>query len=447
MAGKRRTKKQQRELESILQSALVLLALSMYLLTGSFYIMLISVVTTVIGIIAFLLFRKMREREKLKRSGIETIDKMDGLQFEDYLAVLFKNHGYKTEVTKSSGDYGADLILKKDSTKIVVQAKRYKKNVGIKAVQEIHASKNYYKADEAWVVTNGDFTNSAKNLASSNQVKLINREALIELILTMDGTIDQEAIVSKKNKNKVSAERIGELGEYKINIQLDQFPSNYKHLSDLMLENKKARSGYSQIDHLLLTPYGIFVIETKNYAGRIYGSKEDKQWTVNKKFRMMNPFRQNYGHLKALEAIIPMREDSPIISMVSFTKRAVFSIDPDLRKIQSNELCVYDTELTEFINRKVQVTKLQNGNPFYSDQEIMEMYHALQEANVTETSKREQHKQALQSSPSKEAKCVICDKLVSDKVKNYCLTNKKFNGEIYCFDHQKTVGSTRKQTV
>ncbi|WP_051353061.1 restriction endonuclease [Thalassobacillus devorans] len=157
MAGKRRTKKQQKEIESILQSVLVLLALSMYLLTGSVYIMAISVGTVVTGIIAFLLYRKANETEKLKKSGIETIDKMDGLQFEEYLGVLFKNHGFKTEVTRSSGDYGVDLILRKESKKIVVQAKRYSKNVGIKAIQEVHSSKNHYKADEAWVVTNSDF--------------------------------------------------------------------------------------------------------------------------------------------------------------------------------------------------------------------------------------------------------------------------------------------------
>ncbi|WP_051353062.1 nuclease-related domain-containing protein [Thalassobacillus devorans] len=147
------------------------------------------------------------------------------------------------------------------------------------------------------------FTNPAKKLAVSNNVKLINREALIDLILTMYGKIDSKDTTVKKKKN-VSAERIGEIGEYKINIQLDQFSPNYKHLHDVMLENTKSRSGYSKIDHLLLTPYGIFVIETKNYAGKIYGSKDDKQWSVNKKFKMINPFYQNYGHIKALQPVL-----------------------------------------------------------------------------------------------------------------------------------------------
>ncbi|MFP3632155.1 nuclease-related domain-containing protein, partial [Burkholderia sp. SIMBA_045] len=89
----------------------------------------------------------------------------------------------------------------------------------------------------------------------------------------------------KKETKKASDQkslRKGELGEYKVNIQLDQMPKAYKHLTDLLLANPKAKSGYSQIDHVLLTPYAVFIIETKNYSGEIKGGKEDKQWTVNK---------------------------------------------------------------------------------------------------------------------------------------------------------------------
>lgn len=69
---------------------------------------------------------------------------------------------------------------------------------------------------------------------------------------------------SKKNHNEKVAIRKGEIGEYKIDIQLSQLPKEYIHLSDIMLKNDKAKSGFSQIDHIVITPYGIFVIETKN---------------------------------------------------------------------------------------------------------------------------------------------------------------------------------------
>ncbi|MBM7553242.1 nuclease-related domain-containing protein [Thalassobacillus pellis] len=241
--------------------------------------------------------------------------------------------------------------------------------------------------------------------------------------------------VPKKKKREITPERIGELGEYKINLQLEQFPPNHKHISDLMLKNPKAKSGYSQIDHIFICPYGIFVIETKNYAGKIYGGKENKQWTVNGKFKMMNPFRQNYGHIESIKACLENCDDNSFISMISFTKRAVFNISPELRKIQSDDLCVYDTELTEYINRKIHVIKLQNSKPRFSDEEIITMYNTLTELNVDDPVQREKHKRAFKG----EAACVICKDTVSDKVRKYCLSHKKFEGKIYCYTHQKSI--------
>ena len=71
--------------------------------------------------------------------------------------------------------YGADLIVRKRGEKIVVQAKRYEKNVGIAAVQEAVGSVAYYDADRAMVVTNSGFTKSARNLARQNDVELWGR--------------------------------------------------------------------------------------------------------------------------------------------------------------------------------------------------------------------------------------------------------------------------------
>jgi hypothetical protein len=105
---------------------------------------------------------------------------------------------------------------------------------------------------------------------------------------------------SSKPRKKVESTRIGELGEYKINIQLDQLPKDCKYLSDLLVPNSKSRTGYSQIDHLVISPYGLFVIETKNYNGEIKGKRDDKNWLVNNRFKMFNPLRQNYGHVKMM---------------------------------------------------------------------------------------------------------------------------------------------------
>lgn len=255
---------------------------------------------------------------------------------------------------------------------------------------------------------------------------------------------DSIKLTSPKNNkgNEKVAVRKGELGEYKIDIQLSQFPKEYKYKNDLLIENEKSRTGYSQIDHVVIAPYGIFIIETKNYQGTIYGGKDRKTWSVNGKFKMMSPLIQNYGHIKAIASLIDEKYHSYFISIVSFTKRSTFKIDEELRKIQSNELVVYDIELTEFIRRKVAVQKL-TGVTELNLEEIMYLHDLLSLANITDPSIRQNHIHKLKNE-HKEVKnevsnCVVCDQPVSEKVKSFCLSNEKFKGKIYCFEHQKTI--------
>ena len=70
------------------------------------------------------------------------------------------------------------LFFANGEKKIVVQAKRYERNVGIAAVQEVVGSIAYYKADRAMVVTNSNFTKSARDLAKRNEVELWGRKEM-----------------------------------------------------------------------------------------------------------------------------------------------------------------------------------------------------------------------------------------------------------------------------
>lgn len=186
VVAKRRKKEQLDPVQSLVLLLMLGSFFGVYLMTKSFAASGVAA-GCILGVylsIVFIVYQKRTER--LKRSGIVDIDKMTGRQFEIYLGHLFQSHGYKAEVTQSAGDYGADLILSKGEKKIVVQAKRYSKNVGLKAVQEIHTAMNHYGALEAWVVTNSDYTEQAYTLAKSNGVRLINRQELIELILVLN---------------------------------------------------------------------------------------------------------------------------------------------------------------------------------------------------------------------------------------------------------------------
>ena len=113
------------------------------------------------------------------------LDKLSGVEFEHFLAGLFRENGYEVQLTSTSGDYGADLILSKENIRIAVQAKRYIGSVGIQAVQEALSGMAYYKCNSAWVITTGTYTQNAIQLAQKSDVKLLRRVDIGKLMKTV----------------------------------------------------------------------------------------------------------------------------------------------------------------------------------------------------------------------------------------------------------------------
>ncbi|TFJ91562.1 restriction endonuclease [Lentibacillus salicampi] len=144
---------------------------------------------------------KKKRFNLMKKSGIRDIDRMKGYQFEAYLKVLFKELGYRPVVTQQSGNYGADVVLK-GKNKIVIQAKRYgyKHKVSMDAVREVLAAMFYYKADEAWVITNSFFTKQAATLAKACGVKLLNRYELEKFIVKINPTKQPKQFTRKRSE-------------------------------------------------------------------------------------------------------------------------------------------------------------------------------------------------------------------------------------------------------
>ncbi|WP_244943916.1 restriction endonuclease [Siminovitchia fortis] len=171
--------------EEIIFPGFVLLGLWTYFKTSSLSKSLMALFGLLFLYAITLIIKQFFHQKKLLKSGIQQIDEMTGRQFEEYLSELLRRQGYKVRLTKSTGDFGADLVLTSTGGKvIVVQAKRYKNNVGIKAVQEVGTSMLHYNAAEAWVITNSYYTKAARTLAKSNGVHLYNRDDLIGWILT-----------------------------------------------------------------------------------------------------------------------------------------------------------------------------------------------------------------------------------------------------------------------
>lgn len=104
------------------------------------------------------------------------VKRNSGKDYENHCARKMRLHGYMfVSVCGKSHDYGADIIARRWFRKIVVQCKDYAKPVGIKAVQEVIAARQYYGASIAAVATNRTFTRAAKQLAQKCGVELWER--------------------------------------------------------------------------------------------------------------------------------------------------------------------------------------------------------------------------------------------------------------------------------
>ena len=92
----------------------------------------------------------------------------------------------------------------------------------------------------------------------------------------------------------------GEMAELRVHNVLIELPEEYHVIDNVIIGSNNYSS---QIDHIVVSPYGIFVIETKGYKGWIYGGENAQYWTQNifgKKYQLYNPILQNQGHVKAL---------------------------------------------------------------------------------------------------------------------------------------------------
>jgi hypothetical protein len=131
-------------------------------------------------------FKKDLERLKADTHGfdisIEQVDIMDPYNFEMLVGMIYESAGFLVEETPKSGDQGADVIVIKGGGRTVIQTKLYSRPVSNKAVQEVVAAKAHWNCHRTMVLTNNDFTRSARELAESNKVELIAREDLVGLI-------------------------------------------------------------------------------------------------------------------------------------------------------------------------------------------------------------------------------------------------------------------------
>ena len=146
----------------------------------------------------------------------------------------------------------------------------------------------------------------------------------------------------------------GTKGEKRVSGVLNKLDkSKYKILNDVLI---RAKDKTVQIDHIVVSIYGIFVIETKNYSGNIYGDGYKDKWTQyigREKNLFQNPLRQNYGHYKTIADLLNISDDKLIKPVVVFAGTAKLKISNANNVVYIRNLYNYvDYYKEEIINIK-----------------------------------------------------------------------------------------------
>lgn len=175
-------------------------------------------------------------------------------------------------------------------------------------------------------------------------------------------------------------------------------PSEYKVINDIMLQ---VGGKTTQIDHVVVSDYGIFVIETKNYNGWILGDEYADYWTqviYKMKEKLRNPVKQNYGHIQTLKEVLCEYSGINYISIVTFTTKA------DL-KVKTNTDVVYTINLLRTI-RKYNTEGIPNSVK-------EEIYLKLMDLNIDNKENRKAHIKAIHNNLAAQAEKIdnnICPK-------------------------------------
>ncbi len=212
----------------------------------------------------------------------------------------------------------------------------------------------------------------------------------------------------------------GAVGEAMGNLAAKAFldASVYKAVNNVTLETA---NGTTQIDHVLVSRFGVFVVEAKNYQGWIFGGVEQAQWTQSlpggAKFRFQNPLRQNYRHIKALADFLNLPEDR-FHSVVMFWGEAEFKTE-----MPPN---VLTTGYTSFIKSKTE--------PLFTDAEVDLIVEAVKTGMLPNgwlsgRATKKQHLESLKARHESTTQCPKCGAPLTERtVKSGARAGESFLG-------------------
>jgi hypothetical protein len=188
----------------------------------------------------------------------------------------------------------------------------------------------------------------------------------------------------------------GKYGEYKVSLKLRRLSSKgYKVINNLLITNK---SSSSQIDHVVISTYGIFVIETKHYKGWIFGHESSNDWTqtlYKQKYKIRNPIIQNWGHIKTLRSVLSEFPNIKYFPIIVFTGKA------KLKKITTEVPVITSNKLIRYILKNSISENL-------SLEEVVQIHQKLNRIKCTDNVSRKSHIIRAKTAKRRIPRSLIC---------------------------------------
>lgn len=193
----------------------------------------------------------------------------------------------------------------------------------------------------------------------------------------------------------------GKIGEKKVAHILNRLPEDqYRIINDLLIRTSSGNT--TQIDHIVISEYAIFVIETKNYQGMVYGGEYSEYWTQDifgNKYQLRNPIIQNHGHIRALKSLLQDYGNIPYISIVAFSRQASLGVTANTPVIYWDQIL---TIINQFEEKRI------------SHIQVVGIYNKLLESNSDSKETRKEHIRNVRLNEQKRdaavasGKCPVC---------------------------------------
>ncbi|WP_277586814.1 nuclease-related domain-containing protein [Psychrobacillus antarcticus] len=181
----------------------------------------------------------------------------------------------------------------------------------------------------------------------------------------------------------------GHYGEFSSYGKLAKLPGYHKALFNIYIPNGKEQT--TEIDLVYLHETGIYVIESKNYSGWIFGDEKSQKWIQTfpngQKFSFYNPIKQNLGHIIALKALLPS------VETVQFTSVIVFSERCELKKVTTEAKDTYVIKRNHL--SKLMEQQIQQSPNILQTAYIDKVYSFLSQYQKVDKSVKEQHTERI----------------------------------------------------